>query len=196
MVESKATTRAPRLFAVRHGPVGLSDLCYGRLDVEAPVSMQDVALLVQELRAVLAGAEGERTELWTSPRRRCLAVTAHLAPLFSVVHQDARLSELDRGTFEGRTYAELAHEPSFRHWSDHWESARPPGGETLSEFIARTTDCLRELRAAPARVILLSTHAGVIRALRAALGAHPLALELGRPVPHLSLVELGLPPPA
>ena len=80
---------------------------------------------------------------------------------------DPRLAESDRGGWETRAFAEIvAAEPeAWRHYREHPETFRFPGGESLGEQQRRVLACLRDV-ALDGRRALLVTHGGSIRLAR------------------------------
>lgn len=162
------------LHLIRHTRVATPPgLCYGRLDVPLATSFAAEAQAVRH--ALEQQFPAGLPPLWSSPSQRCQQLARQLG---APVHCDARLQELDFGAWEGRTWAELD-SPAARHWGDHWQSAAPPGGESLPELLARLRAVLAELNGADA---LLVTHAGPIRALHHLLLGEALEHAFQRPV--------------
>jgi len=93
---------------------------------------------------------------------------------------------LNFGDWEGRTWVELD-SPAARHWGDNWQTAAPPGGESLPELLARLREFLAGIERGDA---LLITHAGPIRALHHLLLGEPLEAAFRRPVGHGELLCL------
>lgn len=159
-------------------------VCYGRS--EMPLA-ETFAVEVEQVRAALPW----RPELiWTSPTRRCRALADALsAPPTSesataAVREDSRLAELHFGVWEGQRWDDLKG-PEVDWWMhDPWH-ARPPGGETADELIARVRAFRDELlaAAAPERVAVV-THAGVIRAWRSLAESIALERAFAQAVPY------------
>lgn len=126
---------------------------------------------VGERRARDLGAAvdiGRYTAVWCSDLDRA-AATARLAGWQAT--SDRRLRELDFGELEGRTWAEL--DPETRAGLVAFEGYTPPGGESVTSFVARVVEFLDSL---PPGAHMVVTHGGVIRAaLRACgeMGAFP-----------------------
>jgi probable phosphoglycerate mutase len=107
---------------------------------------------------------------------------------------DARLEELDVGTWTGRLYADVrAAEPeAFAAWLGAGWDFRPPGGESLLEQRDRVVAALGEVRAGP-RPALVVCHGGVMRAALAhARGTEPEGWQAGQ-IPNAALVPLPAP---
>lgn len=104
--------------------------------------------------------------IMSSPRRRTrqTAEAIALATRSDVVSSDA-IDEIDFGRWSGRTFAQLAEDPDWRHWNDHRSSASTPSGERIADVQARVLHQLnRWRREFPGRVVAIVTHAEVIRA--------------------------------
>ena len=170
------------LYLIRHTRVGCAPgLCYGQLDVPLADSF---AAEAQAVRNELAqNFPDGLPPVWSSPSRRCRTLPD---PLELPYRTDARLMELNFGAWEGRTWAELD-SPEARHWGDHWQSAAPPGGESLPQLLARLREFLAEIETGDA---LLITHAGPIRALHHLLLGEPLETAFRRPVGYGQLLRL------
>jgi ribonuclease H / adenosylcobalamin/alpha-ribazole phosphatase len=80
------------------------------------------------------------------------------------------LSEIDFGSWAGRSFAELDADPAWRQWNDRRSHAVAPGGEAMAAVQARA---LGHLRSAAARfaggTVAMVTHCDVIRAVVAAI---------------------------
>jgi len=147
-----------KLWLVRHAAVqGAAGRCYGRSDLPA-----DADATEQAARAVAAALPAEMV-VFTSPLSRC-QVLAHaiqrqrpdLAP-----QTDARLAEMDFGTWEGRPWDEIGASALEAWVQDFWRHA-PGGGESTCEVFERVTGALEDARREAGDVAWI-THAGVIR---------------------------------
>jgi broad specificity phosphatase PhoE len=123
--------------------------------------------------AALAAVLPRRTEVITSPARRCRQ-TAEAAGLEAVA--DERIGECDFGTWAGRTLADVeAGEPkAVQSWMGEPDAA-PHGGESLAVFSARIARWLDDQAGQQGRLAAI-THGEVIKAAVVhALGAPLLA---------------------
>lgn len=150
------------LHLIRHTrPRVAPGICYGCLDLPAEEPPAAVA-------AALRGELPPGLPVWSSPLRRCrdLAVELHPQPAF-----DARLQEMDFGTWEGRSWDDIP-----RHELDAWAASvadyAPPGGESPRALQQRVLAFVAALTVAEA---VLVTHAGVIRSLVAHVSGRPIA---------------------
>jgi alpha-ribazole phosphatase len=137
-------------------------LCYGRHDVSAALGDEEAVAAI--LDAIPATAFNR---VWSSPASRCLGPARAVArKLHLRVSIDERLAELDFGTWEGRTWAEIeaSDAPTLRAWMSAWQTAAPPGGETVASLEHRVRQWVTSLERQSGH--LLVGHAGVIRALR------------------------------
>ena len=141
------------LHLVRHPrPLVAPGVCYGRLDVEAENAAPLAAMLKPALPPGLP--------VWTSPARRCRALAECLHPAPEV---DARLAEMDFGTWEGRPWDAIPR-AELDAWAADVDGFAPPGGESPRAVRARVRAFLAEIAVAEAVVV---THAGVMRMIHA-----------------------------
>jgi alpha-ribazole phosphatase len=153
------------LFVARHAPVAVQGVCYGQSDVPTRMDADEAC---SQLVAQLVDQRIVLHRIWSSPWKRAREPAERLASRLGIPSTvDARLSELAFGSWEGRPYAELEHDERFAAWMADWREAAPPGGERLSDLVARVDDWRSEVLAR-GEVALATTHAGVVRALRAA----------------------------
>ncbi|QYF94590.1 histidine phosphatase family protein [Massilia sp. PAMC28688] len=157
------------LHLVRHpAPLAAPGMCYGRTDVA--VAPEDTAAAVARLRPLLPVAP-----LFTSPLQRC-AMLAHSLSGQAIV--DARLSEIDFGSWEMRPWDNIARD-EVDAWAADVVHYRPGGGESvlqMAQRIAHFHDALVLQRIERGTVIC---HAGSIRLLAARhRGLDPQAMAL------------------
>jgi alpha-ribazole phosphatase len=146
-----------RIFLIRHPlPAVEPGICYGVSDVGLADGMLDCA-------ARLRTALPKHVPLFSSPLRRCrlLAEALHDAPNY-----DARLSEMDFGAWELRSWNEIP-----RIELDAWAAApmfyAPPGGESVGALRARVTAFLKERGWPGGEDFAAVTHAGVMKVFAA-----------------------------
>lgn len=135
-------------------------ICYGRLDVPlAESAPQDLNASLQQIPTA--------SRVIASPTQRCRLLADAVAERDGLsVEEDARLLELDFGTWEGQTWQKIG-EAALNAWArDIWRYA-PGGGEALCDLWTRVDAFLQELSdAAHASVVIISHH-GPLRALHA-----------------------------
>jgi alpha-ribazole phosphatase len=150
------------LWLVRHAvTLAPPGLCYGRLDVEADAG--DTLRAAQELDRVLPLG----IVLRSSPARRCRQLADALAtcrPELGPPTIDARLQEMDFGSWEGRAWDDIG-EPAMTAWTSDFARHAPGGGESVEALLARVASALDEDRARHPAMAWI-THAGVVRAAR------------------------------
>lgn len=131
-------------------------LCYGRFEPPLPPSaIEALAPLCTQLRDV-------RTII-TSPATRCARTAQYLADALECrLMTDARLLELDFGSWEGIEWSRIDRAES-DHWAEDPIGRAPPGGESFGALCERVVAALADAVNHPAP--LLVTHAGPIRAL-------------------------------
>lgn len=107
----------------------------------------------------------EIASLHSSPRHRALQTIAPLAGHRDLpVRRTAALDEIDFGAFTGRSFAELDPVAAWQRWNGERATARCPGGETMSEAVARARRYLLALPAS-AKPAVCVTHCDIIRGL-------------------------------
>jgi alpha-ribazole phosphatase len=150
------------LWLVRHAvTLAPPGICYGRLEVEAdPAATRQAALA---LAAVLPPAIHVRS----SPAQRCRRLAEALGamrPDLSGVAYDARLQEMDFGTWEGRPWDAIG-EDAVAAWTSDFARHTPGGGEPVEALLARVASALAQARTDRGGTVWI-THAGVVRATR------------------------------
>ncbi|MGN2390248.1 histidine phosphatase family protein [Pelomicrobium sp. G1] len=140
----------------------------------------------QQMEAAVEG-QGPWDRIVTSPLARCAAFARALAARQVVaLVVDERWREIGFGAWEGRTAeALMAEDPQAleRFWRDPLAHP-PPGGEPVPAFRDRVLAAWRELvsRCRGERVLIV-THGGPIRVVRAHLAGRSAADGLAIPVP-------------
>ncbi len=184
----------PELWLARHGETGWTRT--GRYQGRADVPLDALgAATARELgRALAAAGVGV---VVTSPLARARETARLAAPAGVAVVTDPRLVELDFGAWEGLTEAEAKQRfpVTMRRWKRDPAGARPPGGESLPEALARWRDVL----AAPpwpatAEAVAVVTHAALIRLAVLDAAGQDLAGYRGVTVPVGSLRRLAPAP--
>jgi broad specificity phosphatase PhoE len=158
--------RRTRLYLVRHAAVAgwAAGRCCGRTDVPLSDSGRASA---ERLAASFAGLGVEA--VYSSPLRRAVATAEPVAAAVGrqVVRLEA-LAELDFGTVEGLTFAEiaLAHPELSERWLSAPTTVRFPGGESYADVRARAVAAVEEIvgRHRGAAAVAVG-HAGPIRAV-------------------------------
>ena len=147
-----------QLYLVRHPPPLVSPgLCYGRTDLAvAPAETARVAPALSN--ALPAGAA-----LFSSPLQRCLDLATALGGAAAPAI-DARLAELDFGSWEMQSWEHIAR-ADIDAWAADTVHYRPGGGESVLHMAERVSAFYADLAAlSPAHAIIVC-HAGTIRLL-------------------------------
>lgn len=155
----------------------------------------DIALSAtgwQQMRAAVSGFSWKL--IVSSPLRRCAEFAKELASeLGARCRFDEDLREMNFGEWEGRSAAELIQTDAERlrlFWSDP-RAHTPPGGEPLGQFRSRVMAAWhRIVRDQGTEGVLVITHGGPIRLLRAAQTGTPLSALLSIDVPHAALIAV------
>ena len=128
-------------------------------------------------------------EAWCGPEPACLGTAAALGLAVRVV---PALAGLDHGRWTGRGLAEVADDDpaGLAAWTSD-PDARPHGGESVTELVARVAGPLEELTVpgAPAQAVWVATPLTCRAVVVAALAA-PASVVLGLDVAHAGTVAL------
>ena len=157
----------PRLWLVRHArPLIQAGTCYGRLDVAAD------AQATREAAQAVHAALPLHCRLLHSPLQRCAQLAEALQALRPGTPPstpDARLQEMDFGTWEGQAWDALD-AAAIGAWAADLAHCAPGGGETLAAMLARVDqalhDALADVQGGAAHDIVWITHAGVARCVQ------------------------------
>lgn len=152
------------IWLVRHAqPLIAPGVCYGALDVpaDAQATQQAAQGLAQHLPF------GARVQV--SPLLRCQQLAQALQALRPDLpcHTEARLAEMNFGSWEGQRWDALPPEAVAAWTRDFWHY-RAGGGECVADFMGRVAavwDASMAVSLAEVSQVWL-THAGVIRAAR------------------------------
>ena len=159
--------RGARLWLVRHAqPRVAPGTCYGALDVPADPAATRAA--AQRLAATLP----PRIQVFHSTLQRCEQLAVDLQALRPdlTIQPDARLREMDFGSWEGQAWDAIARS-DIDAWTAAFSSYRPGNGENLAAMLERVAAALHSLPPGgappPAEEttgdVAWITHAGVIR---------------------------------
>lgn len=132
----------------------------GRSDIALNARGQGEAAALAE-----AVAAHPPASLHVSPRARTVETAAAIGRRIGVpAHVAPALDEIDFGAFTGRSFVALERDAAWHRWNGERDIARCPGGETMSEAVARAAGYLTGLERAnyPA---LCVTHCDIIRGL-------------------------------
>lgn len=129
--------------------------CYGHLDLDVSDSFdQEAAQILECLPAVSA--------IISSPLRRCLKLAERIAAHQNLsVGLDARLKEMNFGTWEGHAWSAIPRN-ELDEWAANFFRARPHGGESVEALKSRVDAALLDIQSTQVHTLII-THAGVIR---------------------------------
>ena len=149
----------------------------------------------QQMRTAVAGRSWDL--IVSSPLRRCAAFAEALAQESAVpCSLEADLREMSFGEWQGRPAAELMERDAERlrlFWSDP-SVHTPPGAESLAELHARVMAVWHRLvNLSDRRRMLIVTHGGPIRVLKAVHSQTPLSALLSIDVPYAALIGIECP---
>lgn len=159
-------------------------LCYGRFEPPLPANA------IESLAPLCAQLHDVRTII-TSPATRCARAAEFLAEALGCrLISDARLLELDFGTWEGLEWARIDRVES-DYWAEDPIGRAPPGGESFGALCERVGAALAD--AADHDGPMLVTHAGPIRAAWMQIEGRSFAEAFATEVPFAQPLRLGAP---
>jgi len=182
-----------KLWLARHAcTLAPEGTCYGASDVEA-----DAAATLEAAQALAASLPAGLV-VRSSPLRRCRQLAEALQGLRAdLAHEpDARIAEMDFGTWEGQRWDAIGRGAMDR-WMADFAAHRCGGGESVTLLLERVDAALHAMRARGDDALWI-THAGVVRAVRLlarGAGVPPTAADW--PVESLAFgacVALDVPP--
>ena len=175
------------LHLVRHLPArGAEGRCVGWADLP----LADAASASR-----LAWPLDPPARLVVSPLARAWHTAAPLAERWGLEPEpEPRLREMDFGTWDGRTWAEIERDDADRlgAWMADWTATPAPGGESFADVQARVGDWLGGL---DGRETVAVAHAGSIRAVLARVLGLPAAHAFRLAATHGALTTVRLDPP-
>ena len=117
--------------------------------------------------------------VYTSPLQRCVVTGGKIAAACGVKAETRQgLGDIDYGRWQMRTHDEVKVETpeAFQQWHTAPQLTRFPGGESLQDVVARTSDAVREmLERFPGETVVLVGHDSVNRVLLMQLLDMPLS---------------------
>lgn len=150
-----------RVALVRHPrPDVAPGICYGRLDLalhaDAPAQVEAA---VEVLRSFLPAC------IWSSPALRCQTMANALGLAFGVpVRHDARLLEMNFGTWEGMAWNDVPR-AALDRWAADPIGFAAPGGESGHDLMSRVTAFHRDIVACDKPCVVVA-HGGPLKVLR------------------------------
>lgn len=144
------------IYLIRHGVTAYNE--QRRYQSVTDVPLSDAG------RAALKQADFSIETVYVSPASRARETAAILFPTAKqLVIEDFR--EMDFGTFEGRTAAQMEHDPAYRAWVESGCTSRCPGGESKEEFSDRVWNAFSPLLKTDTKRLVIVAHGGVQMAI-------------------------------
>ena len=142
------------IYLIRHTtPVLTPGLIYGRTELLL------CETFMQELNIIKEKLPNDFDIVYSSPALRCTELAREITPDFQT---DYRLTELDFGDWEGKTW-DTVDQLQLQLWMDDFVNVCVPGGESMVQMHDRVKEFWQELTVKSEQKIAIITHAGVIR---------------------------------
>jgi probable phosphoglycerate mutase len=166
-----------KILLTRHGHV--DGIRPARFRGRAELSLTDHGLAQADALARRIAAHWKPVAVYTSPLQRCVVTGAKIAAACGITASvDEGMGDIDYGAWQMRTHDEVKAETpdAYRLWREAPHLVRFPGGESLQDVVARTSDALRLVLTRHANdTVVLVGHDSVNRALLLQLLDQPLS---------------------
>lgn len=149
-----------KIVLLRHGQTTVTGKYVGATDI--PLSIEGESHITK-VKASLSAFSFDN--VFCSPMKRCTQTSDILS--FEKPEIDVRLREINFGSWEGMSFAEitLRYPEMIESWAKQNENFCFPGGEKISDFRDRLTSFSNSLYTSKGSEILIISHGGVIRHL-------------------------------
>ena len=153
------------IYLIRHTtPVLSPGLIYGKLEVSLSPTFNDEAEIVK------SKLPGKFDKVFSSPSSRCTELSKEIDSDFQI---DTRLTELDFGDWEGKTW-NTVDQTALQIWMDDFVNEQVPGGESMTQMHERVNEFRNDLLRMNYKKVGVVTHAGVIRLMLTIIRKTPL----------------------
>jgi len=145
------------IYLIRHTtPEIEKGICYGQTDLDVAATFEEESEVV--LKQVLFD---QNSIVYSSPLKRCTKLAHKFTKNITV---DNRLMELNFGDWELLKWDNLPREKS-DIWMNDFVNQPTPNGEAYIDLANRANLFFNEVIASTSKKIIITTHAGVIRAI-------------------------------
>ena len=177
------------IYLARHGETDLNAHRGVQGWIDTPLNdrgreqARDLALRARAVRVVT---------VWTSNLSRAVETAEIVAGVLKTdVRVDERLAESRRGSWEGRSLADIEREDpdAWAAWQRGGAEFRFPGGESLGEHQERVLAALEDVRRSPSPALVVA-HGGTIRCALCASDPRGLEAFYAISVPNAALIPL------
>ena len=166
-----------KLLLTRHGHV--DGIKPARFRGRAELSLTPTGLAQADAVARRIARQWKPAAIYTSTLQRCVVTGAKIAAACGVTSSTLDgLTDIDYGTWQMRTHDELKAEApdAYRLWHEAPHLVRFPGGESLQDVVARTSDVVRTVLARhPGQAVVMVGHDSVNRIILMQLLDQPLS---------------------
>lgn len=178
------------LIAIRHPNADIaSGICYGQLDVGIVEGWQ--ASVVDILNHGVFQPHS-KIQLISSPLTRCVLLSEAIVAQSSKFNltKDDRLKELNFGDWEGVAWDDI-NAQDLDLWSQDYQNIPIPNGESWQDLKLRCHGFLDDIEINHSQeLVVLVTHAGVIRTIKHLVNGTDLNELFSKPVPYAVPIKL------
>jgi len=166
-----------KLLLTRHGDV--EGIKPARFRGRAELALTPTGLAQADAVARRIAGQWKPAAVYTSTLQRCVATGAKIAAACGVTSSGLDgLTDIDYGTWQMRTHDEVKVEApdAYRLWHEAPHLMRFPGGESLQDVVARSSDAVRLVLARhPGQAVVMVGHDSVNRIILMQLLDQPLS---------------------
>jgi phosphoserine phosphatase len=166
-----------KILLTRHGHV--EGIRPARFRGRAELALTEHGLAQADALARRIAGGWKPVAVYTSALQRCVLTGGKIAAACGVKAESRKgLGDIDYGLWQMRTHEEVNAETpaAYQQWRSSPQLTRFPGGESLQDVVARTSDVLRELlENFPSETVVLVGHDSVNRVLLLQLLDMPLS---------------------
>lgn len=180
------------LLLVRHGfsEGNKTNTFTGHLDVP----LCDVGIKQAELVSDYILKNYKVDAVYSSPLSRAINTVKKVADTLSIpLHVDEGIKEIYGGEWEGVSYKQIEEQDPvfYRKWSDNKGTVHCPNGESMEEAGLRALKSIRKIcEENDEKIIVISSHGGVLRALRCFLSG--LSIESFNDLPWMPNASISI----
>jgi len=166
-----------KILLTRHGHV--DGIRPARFRGRAELALTERGLAEADALARRIAANWKPAAVFTSPLQRCVLTGAKIAAACGIEGEVREgLGDIDYGAWQMRTHDDLKVEApdAFRLWHEAPHLMRFPGGESLQDVVARSSDAVRTVLARhPGQAVVMVGHDSVNRIILMQLLDQPLS---------------------
>lgn len=169
-IQERGSLGPPQVWLVRHGSSQMAGS--GRWQGWTDVGLSEEGRR-QACNCFVSGQLPVVDMVYCSSLKRCSETAAIILPRAQII-SDHRLRTRSLGRWEGWTTTQIADDGG--EWFSPFAEGRPPGGESLDDFVRRVSEALTDILKEGRPLNVVITHGAVIGVTLLALGESPVII--------------------